>query len=88
MTANGLLVGSAGVLLKEVSGYVSHLDWQALASLDMRKHDVQEKIGSLLVLLAIGLQLEALGGLFQSKSQFKILHMSSQATVYKLYCVR
>jgi len=75
LTAYGLLVGSTAVFLKQVSGYVAatttgHFDWLALASLDMHKHDVQEKIGSILVLLATGLQLDAFGGLFQSKSEF------------------
>lgn len=70
-TAYGLLVGSAAVILKEVSGYVvkGQFDWHSFTSLDMHKHDVQEKLGSALVLLAIALQLDALGVLFQSKSK-------------------
>lgn len=67
----GLLVGSASVFSLKIIGYVikGHFDWQAFASLDMQKQDVRDKIGSALIFLAIGLQLDAFGGIFPTRSK-------------------
>ena len=68
----GLLVGSASVFLKETTQCVTngHFDWQSFASIDMQKHDVREKIGSLIIILTVGLQLNASEGLFPSISKW------------------
>lgn len=62
-TAYALLIGASALFLKSLSEYNS------LTSFDMQKQEVQEKIGSLLVLLATGLQLEALDTFLHSTSK-------------------
>ncbi|KAG0612342.1 hypothetical protein M758_6G019900 [Ceratodon purpureus] len=71
VVGHGLLVGSASVFLKETTQCVTngHFDWQSFASIDMQKHDVREKIGSLIIILTVGLQLNASEGLFPSISK-------------------
>lgn len=73
LAAYALLVGGVAVFLKEVWGIGSLRDWglkwREFASLDMEQSHVREKLGSTLVWLAMGLQLDASGGLFQTRSK-------------------
>ena len=76
LAAYALLVGGLAVFLKEVWGIGSLRDWglkwREFVSLDMEQSHVREKLGSTLVWLAMGLQLDASGGLFQTRSNINV----------------